>query len=162
MNELTTGSHQHGDLDRTRTALQRAAYEQTIGKGVCPFCGTLPDEILEGMIYEGVHWRVWHNPFPYSGHSSHIMIVPREHWTQPDEQTPEAVLEWYTLVNRTIAHFNLPGGGLVLRFGSHEYKGGSITHLHWHIQVPDRETYAIAVFFADEPLKQFFKQGSSA
>ncbi len=153
----------HGDVDRTRTPEQRAAYEQSVGSGQCPFCGpleTMPPEIREQMISVGTHWRAWHNPFPYSGHANHIILAPIVHWTQPSDVTPEAAAEWMQLNTQLITQLGLPGGGLVMRFGDHEYKGGSITHLHSHIQVPDRETYAIAVFFADPLLKRFFQQPS--
>ncbi len=149
-----------GDLERTRTPEQRAAYAGTVGKGVCPFCGateTLPEEIRTRMIYEGVHWRAWYNPFPYAGHAAHIVLAPREHWTQPGEVPTEAAAEWLELNASLIETLALPGGALVMRFGDHEYKGGSITHLHSHIQVPDRTTFSIAVFYANPALAEFLK-----
>lgn len=152
-------SHEHGDLDRTRTPAQRAAYEKTVGKGVCPFCGptdAMPEEIRRRMIYTRRYWRAWHNPFPYSGHASHIVLAPYEHIEQPGDLIPAAMEEWLELNVDLIEALGLPGGGLVMRFGSHEYKGGSITHLHSHIQVPDRKTFAVATFYADDALKEFF------
>lgn len=154
-----------GDLDRTRTPEQRAAYEKTVGQGACPFCGKLeemPQEIRERMLFEGKYWRAWHNPFPYSGHASHLVLAPFEHWTQPSEVTPEAAQEWMELNAHLIKALDLPGGGLVMRFGDHVYKGGSITHLHSHIQVPDRLTFAIAVFYSDEALGAFFKDAQKS
>lgn len=150
---------EHGDLDRTRSAEQRRAYAGTVGQGTCPFCGNtedMPQEIRERMIVVGRYWRAWHNPFPYGGHAAHIVLAPIQHWTQPSEITADAAQEWMELNTRLIEELNLPGGGLVMRFGDHEYKGGSITHLHSHIQVPDGTTYAIAVFYANERLKAFF------
>lgn len=150
---------EHGDLDRTRSPDQRAAYATTIGQGTCPFCGELqdlPEEIRTRMILTGEYWRAWYNPFPYSGHAAHVVLAPIVHWTQPDEILPDAATEWMALNSRLIRSLRLPGGGLVMRFGDHEYKGGSITHLHSHIQVPDRKTFALAVFYEDERLKDFF------
>ena len=109
------------------------------------------------MICVGSHWRAWHNPFPYSGHDSHIMLAPLAHFSQPGELIPEAWGEWGMLVSALIERFELPGGGLVMRFGENSHNGGSLTHLHSHIQVPDKTGYAIAVFFADDRLKAFFK-----
>ena len=155
-------THEHGDVERTRSLAQRLAYEGTIGEGKCPFCGPtddMPPEIRERMIHVGVYWRAWHNPFPYSGHADHLILAPIEHWTQPSEVNDAAAVEWMRLNNRLIDMLGLPGGGLVMRFGTHEYKGGSITHLHSHIQVPDRQTFAIATFYADERLKTFFEEG---
>jgi diadenosine tetraphosphate (Ap4A) HIT family hydrolase len=147
-----------GDLDRTRTTEQRAAYEKTVGQGHCPFCGErkdLPEEIQERMIFEGNHWRAWYNPFPYPNHVAHIILAPIHHLTQPSDVTPEAASEWMALNAHLIETLNLPGGGLVMRFGNHEYKGGSITHLHSHIQVPDQLGYSIAVFYLDKELESF-------
>lgn len=151
MNEL-------GDPSRTRSDAQHAAYQRTVGNSTCPFCGDMTPEIQERMIHEGCYWRAWHNPFPYSGHASHIMLAPIAHWTQPSDVHAEAAAEWFALVNMLISKFDLPGGGLVMRFGEHEYKGGSITHLHAHIQVPDKSTFAIAVFYEDAQLREFFKR----
>jgi diadenosine tetraphosphate (Ap4A) HIT family hydrolase len=149
-----------GDVGRTRTDEQRAAYGQTVGKGICPFCGKLeemPEEIRTHMICEGTFWRAWYNPFPYPGHATHIVLAPIEHITQPGEMTSDMASEWMELNAKLIRELNLPGGGLVMRFGAHEYKGGSITHLHSHIQVPDRKTFSLAVFYEDEKLKAFFR-----
>ncbi len=149
-----------GDIDRARTEEQRAAYAGTIGQGVCPFCGKtedLPKEIREQILIEGVYWRAWRNPFPYPGHAAHIILAPIQHWTQPGEGPPEAAQEWMEINVRLIQELELPGGGIVMRFGGHEHKGGSITHLHSHIQVPNRKTFSIAVFYADNQLKEFLR-----
>lgn len=153
-----------GDISRARTAEQKAAYEGTVGQGICPFCGKfddLPEEIRIRMIYQGTFWRAWYNPFPYPGHSAHIVLAPIEHWMQPSDVTPEAASEWMQINAHMIKTLELPGGGIVMRFGNHEYKGGSITHLHSHIQVPDRSGFSIAVFYANDKLLAFFKDGSS-
>lgn len=150
--------HELGDMSRVRSEAQQQAYLTTIGKGICPFCGDMTPEIRERMIHEGTYWRAWHNPHPYTGHATHIVLAPREHWTQPSEIPTLAMVEWFELVNRLILEFDLPGGGLVMRFGDNSYKGGSIAHLHSHIQVPDRTTFALAVFFEDPSLKTFFKR----
>lgn len=150
-----------GDVARTRTAEQRAAYEKTVTQGTCPFCGdtaAMPSEIQERMIFVGSYWRAWYNPFPYPGHTAHVILAPIEHWTQPGDVTPEGAREWMELNAQLIDELGLPGGGLVMRFGDHEYKGGSITHLHSHIQVPDRTTYALAAFYVDDTLKSFFER----
>ncbi len=153
-----TSSKDLGEINRTRTPEQRAAYEKSIGQGKCPFCGELPPEIRSRMIFEGEYWRAWYNPFPYGGHAAHIILAPIEHWTQPGELPSAARLEWFDLNVRLIEKLELPGGGSVMRWGSQEYKGGSISHLHSHMQVPDKSTFAIAVFFADPALLNFFDE----
>lgn len=144
-----------GNIDRTRSAAQRAAYETTIGKGVCPFCGpteNMPIEIRERMIIVGTHWRAWKNPFQYPGHAMQLVVAPIEHWTRLDQVTPEAWMEYGEIITRLTTMFDMPGGGIVTRFGKDEYKGGSIAHLHTNIQVPDLTTFSIAVFYKDAAL----------
>jgi ATP adenylyltransferase len=150
-----------GDINRTRTAEQRAAYEQTVGQDKCPFCGEvheLPPEILKGMICEWSFWRAWYSPFAYSGHQTHIILAPIQHWTKLSDITLAAAAEWMHLCTSLIEDLNLPGGGLVMRFGDSAYNGGSLKHLHSHIQVPDRVGFAIAVFYENDALSEFFKQ----
>lgn len=154
-----------GDVDRTRSAEQRAAYEKTVGQGICPFCGEtkdLPEQIRPRMIFEGTFWRAWYNPHPYPNHSAHIVLAPYEHWTQPKDITPEAAREYMDLNVRLIETLNLAGGGMVMRFGSHEYKGGSITHLHSHIQVPDLIGFSMAVFHENDALRAFIQQNTKS
>lgn len=162
---LEMSGHKHGDISRTRTQAQEAAYQQTIGKNVCPFCGPtehMPREIRKRMLLTGKWWRAWDNPFPYPGHERHIILAPIEHWTEPSDLPAGAIQEWMEFNTRLIREFKLPGGGLVMRFGSNEYKGGSITHLHSHIQVPNRQGFAIATFYADDALQAFFKANNPA
>jgi diadenosine tetraphosphate (Ap4A) HIT family hydrolase len=156
-------SESMGDSSRARTDSQRAAYAETVDKGICPFCGPtdqLPKEIRPKMIFEGNFWRAWFNPDPYPGHATHIILAPIEHWTQPSDVTLAAAAEWWELNAWLIEKLNLPGGGIVMRFGGHEYKGGSITHLHSHIQVPDMTAFSIAVFYADAKLQKFFSESN--
>lgn len=145
-----------GNIGNTRSPEQERAYQESIGTGTCPFCN-YPPEIRERMIYEGQYWNAWHNPFPYGSHQTHIILAPIAHWTSMGDITVAAWFEWATINQKLIKELKLPGGGLVMRFGDNAYNGGSLTHVHSHIQVPDQTGYAIATFFADEKLKALFK-----
>jgi len=40
------------------------------------------------------------------------------------------------LAQYAVKKFNLPGGGLVMRFGETTYTGATVCHLHAHLIVP--------------------------
>ncbi len=144
-----------GTIDNSRTPEQRASMEATVGQGTCPFC-ELNRNINKPMWEEDYTcWWVWENPFPYSGHSRHFVIALKRHETDYLGLTHEEGLEKFLIEQRLIGEFDLPGGGLVTRFGNPEHNAGTITHIHAHVQVPDKQGFAIAVFFKDDRLATF-------
>ena len=141
-----------GNIGNSRTAEQLVHMRETIGQGVCPFCDL--DKKMNEVIREGKHWRAWFNPFPYPFHRAHLVLASVEHWTSLQEVPPEAWAEWGVLNAELVRTFNLAGGGMVMRFGDNSYNGGTLSHVHSHIQVPDKTGFAIAVFYKDERLSQ--------
>lgn len=145
-----------GTIENARTEAQRNAMEQSVGTGRCPFCDPLPLE--NKIIRQGKHWRFWENPFPYPHHAFHFVYATMTHIADPGKLAPEAVLELHELQMFTIDHYRLPGGGLVMRFGDPEYNAGTIRHLHAHLQVPNKNGFAIATFYRDFWLGDFFRR----
>lgn len=127
-----------GAIDNVRTEAQRKNMLDTIGKGLCPFCdGQGFNPAINKVIWQGKHWRLWHNPFPYDNTQTHLVFATHKHITDISELTPEIWKEWSEINQDIIKNMNIPGGGIVMRFGDLAYNGGSLQHLHSHIIVPN-------------------------
>lgn len=140
-----------GNVQNSRSSDQAEHMRNTVGQGKCPFC---PDGFdakknvvvpIPGVII--VHWQAWFNPFPYHGTKTHIIIAAVKHWTDIGEITPDAWREWAMINEYFIKVHGLAGGGIVMRFGENKLNGGTLSHVHSHIMVPDEEDLCIAVFF---------------
>lgn len=131
-----------------------AAYlRRAAERGVCPLCDA---DKTEKFICEGTYWRAWHCRFPYSGHEHHIILATKEHWGV-ENLTDAGWEEWARMNAAILKSLGLPGGGIFMRFGGLEYNAGTLLHLHSHIQVPDRQLFAINVLYKDEALARFLQ-----
>ncbi len=133
-----------GTIQHSRTDAQREHMERTVGEGTCPFCVLDPD--LNQVIAERKHWRMWPNPFPYKHHAHHLVLAAKKHIVHPQELPREAWMELGDHLLWATTQFDIPGGGLVMRFGDLAYNAGTLQHLHAHIQVPDLTGPAKATF----------------
>ena len=136
-------SNELGSPEYARTLEQSANMRETVEKGICPFCKL--DSKLNKLIREGVHWNMWHNPFPYPRHRNHIVIASKRHLTALDELVGEIWNELIALIRWAEKEYNLPGGAIVMRFGDPKYNAGTLRHFHVHIQVPDGSGPAMVV-----------------
>jgi diadenosine tetraphosphate (Ap4A) HIT family hydrolase len=145
-----------GNIDNSRDDAQRQHMENTVGKGLCPFCdGNGFDANKNKVVRSGSYWRAWFNPFPYTGSKTHIVIATHHHVTDLTELSRDAWAEWGDFNRQFIEDYNLPGGGIVMRFGDNKLNGGTLHHVHSHIQVPDESWFSIAVFYKDPALTAF-------
>ncbi len=124
-------SDEHVNLAHARTHQQAKVMERIIRDGRCPFCR---ENFLEyhtkEILFETDHWLVTPNFEPYKGSKLHLILVPREHCTSPEELTPVAWADLQDVVKRVRAGYETPGGSLWMRFGDTEYTGASVRHLH--------------------------------
>ncbi len=134
-----------GSAGAATSEAQRRSMEETVGKGICPFCH--PDPATNPIIRAGEHWRVWHNPFPYKGLRQHIIFATRAHVTSLAEVTPLMAAELFGHIQWATEEFKVEGGGLLMRFGDPLYHGGSIAHLHAHLEVPDLTVPVEQIFY---------------
>lgn len=149
-----------GEIRNVRTRAQREHMQNTVEQGVCPFCKI--DRSVNRVIRQrqSNRWRVWENPFKYKNHAHHIMIVPVRHVTHPQDLTKREWQDLQRLIAWAQKRYNIPGAGLVVRFGDVRYHAGTIEHLHVHIQVPNRRGQAIAVFYKDKKLAAFLAKAN--
>ncbi len=138
-----------GQPGNARTDEQRAYMEETIGEGKCPLCTVFNSDLNRVIpnLGEGKFWRAWSNPFPYPNHLKgvgHIILATCEHLTFAD-LTGKMFAELGLMQQAIIREYNLPGGGVIMRFGDNNHNAGTLTHVHAHIQTPNLEGPAFVV-----------------
>lgn len=128
-------------------------YVNNLRAGKCPFCDPLgPLNKVIDTAGEGTDsaWRMWHNPFPIQGGKprivsaeTHLVIAPVRHITDPNQMTDDDWVNQTELIRYAVTTdhgrdgMNLPGGGILTRFGRPELNAGSILHIHTNIIVPN-------------------------
>lgn len=126
-------------FSNARTAEQIALMKKIAQDGVCPFCAEHfktyhPKPILKETDY----WFFTENMSPYKGTKYHFIFVYKPaHIQTPNEMRPEALADLFALVNTAITEYKFPGGAFFMRFGDHDYTGGSVEHLHAHLMLGD-------------------------
>ena len=124
-----------GTVRNSRSTAQREHMENTVGKGVCPFCQIDPE--LNHIIMAGKFWNVWHNPFPYRYRRNHMILALKEHIVDVREMTSEMWAELGDLVKQVTRELGIEAGAVVMRFGDSQFTGSTLQHLHVHIDEPD-------------------------
>ncbi len=138
---------------------EQAALMRPFEEGRCAFDTEHLDRTVNKVIDEEkwLHWRAWLSPVPYGYHLFNIIIAAANHWTKLSEITPEAWAELGRLVVHLEERFQLPGGFCGFRFGANEYNSGTIAHLHWQIQVPDKTGPALVTLYKDNYFRMFLE-----
>ena len=138
------------DFDNARYEDQAAVMQQSEQAGVCPFCmDQLAKYHTAPIEWEGEHWVITKNGWPYTNTKVHLLAILKFHQENIDELSGAAAAELFTALKWAVAKYQIPGGGLVVRFGDSNYSAGSVLHLHAHIIQPDIH----APNYADNPVK---------
>ncbi|MFA6094798.1 MAG: hypothetical protein WC757_02825 [Candidatus Paceibacterota bacterium] len=163
-------------LTAVKDYAQFKSYVDNLRGGVCPFCDPYFSQhkdkdgkqlnVAIKTIGDGQDaWRMWNNPFPIrSGKTrivsaeTHLVIAPVRHITSPNEMTGNDWMAWTSLIQFALTDhddcgnsgMNLPGGGVLMRFGDPSLNAGSVLHIHTNIIVPNLKGEA-RVPLAKEP-----------
>ena len=138
------------DFDNARYDDQKAVMAKSEAAGVCPFCMENLGKFHESPIeWEGAHWVITKNGWPYENTKVHLLAILKVHQESVNNLSAAAASELFTALNWAIKTYNIPGGGLVVRFGDSNYSAGSVQHLHAHIIQPD----IFAPGYANNPVK---------
>lgn len=136
----STHSNSNGfvDLDNARVDEQRQVMKEIIEDGVCPFCTEHLKKYHPGpWVKIGQYWIVSKNRWPYDNTAHHLLLIYKEHVQSLSEVTPDAGKELITLAAELERELQIPGGGLIMRFGDTNYSAGSVNHLHAQLIMPD-------------------------
>lgn len=124
------------ELATVRGFEQLKTMRQIRKAGHCPFC---PENLRlyhnQPTRWEGKHWIVTDNQWPYPGKNIHDIVILKEHAEHISEVSREAWDELSYIIRNQIL---LVGGGLSLRFGDPLLSGASVKHLHAQIISPKR------------------------
>ena len=129
------------NLNNARVDEQRDTMNRIVEDGVCPFCRDhLAKYHKKPILREGTHWLLTTNQWPYEHTKHHLLAIATEH-VEHFCDLPEGALEelgghfaWAT------KEFEIPGGGILMRFGPYEKAGSTVRHLHAQLIEPDLDS----------------------
>lgn len=131
-------SKQFVDLDNARLAEQKQVMRNIEDAAHCPFCAeNLAKYHKRPILKEGKYWLVTENQWPYQHTKHHFLLIYKKHVENITELTPPAGAELIELAQWLIKKYQIPGGGLVMRFGDTNYSAGTVNHLHAQLLQPD-------------------------
>lgn len=126
------------DLDNARQEDQAAVMQKIASAKHCPFCKkNLNKYHQQPIIRETDFWYLTPNQWPYKNTKHHFLAIYKEHITNLTGLDPKAGGDLLSLFSWVEKKYNLPGGGLIMRFGSTDYSAGSVNHIHAQLIVPD-------------------------
>lgn len=114
--------------------------EQIHQDKVCPFC---PEHLAtyhkNPILFEGRYWTITTNMYPYKNTKHHFLLIHTEHITDSKDILSEGWQELHKHINKLTKDYNIEGGTFLMRCGDTSHTGASVTHLHAHLAVPDKE-----------------------
>jgi ATP adenylyltransferase len=135
-------------LENHRTPEQLAEMQRLEAAGICLFCPKpLREEGTHEILWEGAHWTLTPNAYPYKGTTLHLLLLPHDHVTDLADLPEPAQLEFFQALRWTRTHYALTHYGLGVRNGDCRHTGGTIRHLHAHLLVGDPAPQAPPVRF---------------
>jgi diadenosine tetraphosphate (Ap4A) HIT family hydrolase len=110
--------------------------EKIIKTDKCPFCPENFKYHKKPILKKYNDWLVTENSWPYKDTGYHFIFIPKKHMENFSDLTDKDFQSVKYLVNWVINKYKIKGGGLTLRFGNQDYTGASVSHLHFHLIVP--------------------------
>jgi len=128
------------DIDNAREDEQIEVMRGIARAEHCPFCvENLKKYHKQPILKETKYWLLTQNQWPYKNTKLHLLIIYKEHATSLGELKSEAGSEFFELAKWVEKKFEIPGGGLAMRFGDTRYSAGTVNHVHVQFLVPDIE-----------------------
>lgn len=128
------------DMDNARLDEQREEMRKIIERSHCPFCAenlALYHKIPN--MKEGKYWIVTPNQWPYDNVKMQLLAIAKTHAETLPELDPAAGEELLRFFSEIVEEYQIPGGGLAMRFGDTNYSAGTVKHLHAQFIWPDIE-----------------------
>lgn len=145
-----TNKQQFIDLDNARIDEQVEVMKNIKKADHCPFCSeNLEKYHKKPIIKTGKYWLLTKNQWPYQHTKHHFLLIYKQHITDLKDINTEAGKELFELSQWTIKKYDIPGGGLVIRFGDTNYSAGTVNHLHAQLLQPDIH----APSYAEKPVR---------
>lgn len=108
-----------------------------LAKGIgCFFCKKNYLKVgASPAIYQGQHWYIKKNDYPYEGSIHHYLIVNKKHLNKITEISPAAWKELLKTIAWLEKYLKIKGGSIFVRSGDMGYTGATLNHLHFHLLV---------------------------
>lgn len=105
-------------------------------RGECPFCSkNFKLEVLKKIG----KWQLVERSWKGENTKRHFLIIGEEHKTNLTEMSPADWISINSLIRRAVKKYRISGGGLAVRFGDTDCSGATISHLHFHLIVPNMD-----------------------
>ncbi len=103
---------------------------------ICPFCYL--STCREVPIKETDGWIAKWNDFPQKKKTAkHLLVIPRRHIVEISEMTLDDWAQSGHLIQWVIFEYDIPGGGILTRFGDPFLNAGTVEHFHINIMEPN-------------------------
>jgi len=126
----------------TRNA-RKGEYRDVINKidtvGKCPFCKENFKYHKKPILKREKGWFVTENSWPYKNTQHHFIIIGEKHKEEFSELNQNDFAVVAQLTKWVIRRYKIKGGAFTMRFGNTDATGASVTHLHFHILVPEKD-----------------------
>ena len=122
---------------------QKKVMEEIAANNHCPFCiENLNKYHKNPIIKDGKYWILTDNQWPYPNVKNQLLAIYKTHIEHISGMDPAAGSELIEMFKEETIKRNIPGGGIVIRFGSNPEKGNygsTVLHIHAHLIEPDLE-----------------------
>lgn len=105
----------------------------------CPFCRENFRYHRRPILKRSGGWIATENSWPYRGTRIHCLLISERHRERFEELTLRDFGAVSRLVRWLIKQYNIPGGGLALRFGDPRFTGATVRHLHFQLIQPGKK-----------------------
>lgn len=105
-------------------------------EGKCPFCQENFKYHKEPILKRSEDWFITKSSWPYDNAEYHFLIINNVHKESLFEITDDDLSCVIALAKWACKQFKILGGALALRFGSTDFTGATVCHLHFHLVAP--------------------------
>ncbi len=98
-----------------------------------------PKYIDQEILFATDYWHVSYNRFPYDGAEKQFLIVAEQPVYKLEEMSAEMWDDLRKIWLKLKDEYGLDGGGICMRFGNPAKSGASLTRLHAHIIMPEKD-----------------------
>lgn len=98
-----------------------------------------PEYIDQEILFMTDFWHVSRNRFPYKGAADQFLIVAKDGVYDMNDISPEMWLDLQKIWQKIVHDYKLDGGGICMRFGDPAKSGASLTRVHCHIIMPEKD-----------------------